>query len=68
MADAGLPARNIDFALAALAHATGMVRGSGELAFAVARTAGWVAHALEQQASGTGDRPRAVDVGPRPAT
>lgn len=63
-----IPGFNIDFALAALAHATGMVRGSGELVFAVARTTGWVAHALEQQASGTGYRPRAVYVGPRPAT
>jgi len=41
----------------------GMVRGAGEAIFAVARTAGWVAHALEAYA---GDRPlrlRAVYTG-----
>jgi citrate synthase len=34
--------------------------------FAVGRTAGWIAHALEQQAAGFVLRPRARYVGPRP--
>ena len=58
-----LPAPNIDFALATLTLVAGMVRGAGEAIFAVARTAGWVAHALEAYA---GDRPlrlRAVYTG-----
>jgi citrate synthase len=66
MAEAGLPAANVDFALAALAFATGMIRGAGELLFAVARTVGWVAHALEEYAGGTVYRPRALYTGPRP--
>lgn len=62
-----LPEPNIDFALATLAQVAGMVRGAGEAIFAVARTAGWVAHALEAY-SGPGPlRPRAVYTG-RPAT
>ena len=62
-----LPEPNIDFALATLARVAGMVRGAGEAIFAVARTAGWVAHALEAY-SGPGPlRPRAVYTG-RPAT
>lgn len=67
MTSTGLPARNIDFALAVLARATDMVRGAGELLFAVARTAGWVAHALEEYASMSGYRPRAIYVGPQPS-
>jgi citrate synthase len=62
-----LPEPNVDFALATLAQVAGMVRGAGEAIFAVSRTAGWVAHALEAY-SGPGPlRPRAVYTG-RPAT
>jgi citrate synthase len=61
-----LPEPNIDFAIATLVRVAGMVRGAGEAIFAVARTAGWIAHALEAY-SGPGPlRPRAVYIG-RPA-
>ena len=61
-----LPEPNIDFAVATLVRVAGMVRGAGEAIFAVARTAGWIAHALEAY-SGPGPlRPRAVYTG-RPA-
>lgn len=39
---------NIDFALAAVALHHGMPADAGEAIFAVARTAGWLAHALEE--------------------
>ncbi|PZF83413.1 citrate synthase [Jiangella anatolica] len=42
-----LPA-NVDLALATLSVATGMPPEAGETIFAVARTAGWIAHALEE--------------------
>ena len=62
-----LPEPNIDFAIATLARVAGMSRGSGEAIFAVARTAGWIAHALEAY-SGPGPlRPRAVYTGRPPA-
>jgi citrate synthase len=61
-----LPAPNIDFALATLTRVAGMVRGAGEAIFAVARTAGWIAHALEAYAGDRPLRPRAVYTG-RPA-
>jgi citrate synthase len=38
----------VDLGLAGLAHAAAMVPGAGQAIFAVARTAGWIAHALEQ--------------------
>ena len=58
-----LPEPNIDFAIATLVRVAGMVRGAGEAIFAVARTAGWIAHALEAY-SGPGPlRPRAVYTG-----
>lgn len=39
---------NVDLALAVLSVASGMPSDAGETVFAVARTAGWVAHALEE--------------------
>lgn len=39
---------NVDFALAAVASVMGMTLGSTEAIFALARTAGWLAHALEE--------------------
>lgn len=64
----GLPAPNVDLALGALVRAAGWEPGSGQLVFAVARTAGWVAHALEEYARPSPLRPRARYVGPPPDT
>ena len=64
----GLPEPNVDLALAALAHVAGMVRGAAEAIFAVARTAGWLAHALEEYDRNTPIRPRAVYTGPAPGS
>lgn len=55
-----LPAINSDFGLAVLATVFGMIPGAGETIFAVARTAGWLAHAMEEYASATLIRPRSV--------
>ncbi|MFC7547553.1 citrate synthase [Plantactinospora sp. GCM10030261] len=38
----------VDFALAALAHTCRMSADAGEAIFAIARTAGWLAHAMEE--------------------
>jgi citrate synthase len=59
-----LPEPNIEFALAVLAAVAGMVRGAGEAIFAVSRTVGWVAHALEEYDRNIPIRPRGVYVGP----
>jgi citrate synthase len=40
----------VDFALAALTFCAGMHREAGEAIFAIARAAGWVAHALDEYA------------------
>jgi citrate synthase len=60
----GLPAPNIDFALAVLAAVAGMVTGAGEAVFAIARTVGWIGHAMEEYARRTPLRPRAHYIGP----
>ena len=60
-----LPAPNVEFALAVLSTVAGMIPGSGEAVFAVARTAGWLAHALEEYARATPIRPRGVYTGRR---
>jgi citrate synthase len=60
----GLPEPTVDLALAALAHVTAMTRGAAEAIFAVARTAGWIAHALEEYDRNIPIRPRAVYTGP----
>lgn len=39
---------NIDLAIGALTYLAGMPANAGEVLFAVARTAGWLAHALEE--------------------
>jgi citrate synthase len=62
--DRGLPEPNVDLALAALAHVAAMTRGAGEAIFAIARTAGWIAHALEEYDRNTPIRPRALYTGP----
>jgi citrate synthase len=62
-----LPELNVDFGLAALATVAGMTSGAGEAIFAIARTVGWLAHALEEYANPTRLRLRAAYVGPAPA-
>jgi citrate synthase len=59
-----LPEPNIEFALAVLAGVAGMIRGSGEAIFATGRTAGWLAHALEEYERNIPIRPRSVYTGP----
>ncbi len=57
---------NVDFALASLRRALDLPPGSGFVLFAMARTAGWIAHALEQNTEKKLIRPRAEYVGIRP--
>jgi citrate synthase len=61
-----LPEPNIDFALATLVSVAGMITGAGEAIFAVARTAGWIAHAMEEYARSAPLRPRTIYTGPAP--
>ena len=58
---------NVDFALTALADRLGLPVDAAFLMFATARSAGWLAHALEQLQTGHLIRPRARYVGPAPA-
>jgi citrate synthase len=57
-------APNCDAGLAALTAALGAPPAAGTGLFAVARAAGWLAHALEQRATGHLLRPRARYTGP----
>jgi citrate synthase len=58
---------NIDMALAALTVSAQMPSESGEAVFAIARTAGWVAHAMEEYSERPlRIRPSGRYVGPRP--
>ena len=67
MRQRGLPAPNIDFGLAALARAADMRAGASEAIMAVARSAGWIAHALEEYAQPSEFPWRALYVGPEHA-
>ncbi|MDN5913732.1 MAG: citrate synthase [Pseudonocardia sp.] len=67
MARGPSPEPNVDLALAAFLHAHHLRADAGEAMFAVARTVGWVAHALEEyREPGLRFRPAGVYVGPRP--
>ncbi|WP_405469870.1 citrate/2-methylcitrate synthase [Streptomyces canus] len=58
---------NVDLALAALTASSGMPATAGETIFAVARTAGWIAHALEEYGERPlRMRPSGTYVGPKP--
>ncbi|HEV7238266.1 MAG TPA: citrate/2-methylcitrate synthase [Thermoanaerobaculia bacterium] len=56
----------VDFALVALARVLALPRGAALALFAIGRTIGWIAHAIEQYEQGTMIRPRAKYVGQKP--
>lgn len=57
---------SIDYALVAIRRSLALPLGHAYLAFALGRTVGWLAHAVEQGRSNTLIRPRAAYVGERP--
>ena len=59
-------APTLDFALVALARALGLSSGAALTLFAIGRTIGWIAHAIEQYAQDAIIRPRARYVGETP--
>lgn len=54
---------NLDVGLTAISYALNLPSGSGATIFAVSRTAGWIAHAIEQRLYGGMIRPRARYIG-----
>jgi citrate synthase len=66
MARGGHPAATLDAGLVVLCHSLALPRGTAATLFALGRTAGWVAHALEQRTAGHVLRPRARYVGVPP--
>lgn len=66
MARANRPRPNVDVALAAVCGALELPIGMGPAIFAIGRSAGWIAHVLEQQRTGMLLRPRARFVGSAP--
>src|SRR5258708_1515058 len=59
---------NLDFGLAAVTLTYGLPERAPALLFALGRTVGWIAHAIEEYASGQLIRPRARYTGPTPQT
>lgn len=57
---------SLDYSLVALEHALHLPSGAALVLFALGRTAGWIAHALEQQSTGQLIRPRAQYTGGQP--
>lgn len=55
---------NLDFGLTVLARQLSLPAGAPLVLFLVGRTVGWIAHALEQYATGRIIRPRARYIGP----
>ena len=61
-------APNLDFALGAVERRLGLAEGCGAALFALGRSVGWIAHAIEAWTDGALIRPRARYVGPDPET
>jgi citrate synthase len=59
---------NVEINAALLLDAVGLPRDAFMPVFAVARCAGWLAHAMEQQREGRLVRPSSAYIGPRPQT
>ncbi|MBS3021246.1 hypothetical protein DJFAAGMI_04010 [Comamonas sp. PE63] len=59
---------SLDYSLVAIERALRLPPGAAFVLFALGRTAGWIAHALEQQATGQLIRPRAQYTGAQPTT
>jgi citrate synthase len=57
---------NVEFYTALLLEAVGLPRDAFTPVFALARSPGWLAHAMEQQKTGRLIRPAAAYIGPRP--
>lgn len=57
---------NLDFGLAAVTRVYGLPDQAPALLFALGRTIGWIAHAIEEYTSGQLIRPRARYTGPAP--
>ncbi len=57
---------SVDLGLVAASRALGLAPGMATAIFALGRTAGWIAHVLEQRRSSQMLRPRARYVGPAP--
>jgi citrate synthase len=68
MSRGGHPGPTLDAGLVTLCHCLGLPPGAAAAIFAVGRTAGWVAHVLEQRAAGYLVRPRAHYVGANPVS
>lgn len=59
---------NVDLATGALTYLAGMPADAGEAIFAIARTAGWLAHAMEEyEEKPLRFRPKARYIGPEPS-
>ena len=58
---------SVDYALVALCRHLGLPDGRAYEVFALGRTVGWIAHAMEQRRGDILIRPRANYTGPRPA-
>jgi citrate synthase len=59
---------NVDFTTVTVERVLGLPKDSALALFLLGRTAGWIAHALEQAAHGVLIRPRARYTGPRPGS
>ena len=68
MGESGRGFPTLDLGLVAVASALALPPGSAAAIFAVGRTAGWIAHVLEQRSAGFLLRPRARYVGPETVT
>jgi citrate synthase len=66
VAERGLPYPNVDMALGAATVCLRLEPDAGEAVFALARIAGWLAHAIEEYPHRLRYRPRAVYLGPPP--